>query len=1019
MKKTLLLMFALLMSISGAWAESQLSKAVVGTYLFDSSNPALTINKEGSATITNNGGTIVIHHSDLSIVTNVSGNNRTLAAVVMRVDMPTTAPDSWSQFINLKTSSNNTGSIGIGVTTEGKLKGTWGGSEWSGNGGGVVTTSAVTGEHTIVLLCNDDGTTIYLDNASTSVSNSGLKCATKWTDLRIESAYASCVKSVYVFSGDQASNISAFFSELSNVVTVANSETKSVSENSTATRFFVASGGTLTADAAFGMDAIEGAGDVTVDANQTISGNIATIATGKLTINEGKTLTLGAGDSQTNSIESFSSIDLCGTIYHNNKKATLNNVTVPSDKTGKIFAFDMGADTDAFKLAGTTTLTGNLTILSRWNAQVKVDELSGDGTLTICGTTGGEFDDTKTQSSENAIFNIANASSFTGSAILNNYYATVNLTGSCHVSSLSGLAILNVAEGATISAPSVPNAMELHGAGDVVLTTFPTSTAPNLSSWTGTIEFPDKYDATNITDILNAWGNENSTIKLNNLTGYFSNNTTPVNPTLNILENKTLNINNGFSNKPPILSKLTGKGDLNISWGNCTEAFNLTIQKLFDFDGTLKTAKAPIIVKKLEVASAPYADALLIKTSGTVTLEKLYVDLDETTAYTWETKTVNEVEGIYVSNLDQVQLCRETAAGVVAPYYNYIGTGVGQYTISLGVNNYTSIADFTEAINAWTTTADYVAPSVAINQPTSAFYRFNIGDNYMCNVASSDNVRTTTTTNNDASTIFYLNDANYLIAYADGYGFNYGYCKATAPGIFNSFDFSESSVLGKYQIHSNPGTESNDYSNRYITINGDKLAEGNGAWTIEEVTSLPVTITVAGVATLYSPVALTIPEGVKAYTGAIGEGYISMTEIETTIPKNTGVYLVGNQGTYNFEIAADVDAIPNNCFTGTIPTIANPNTGSIYALGRADGEYGFYKWSTGNLSGFKAYISTVSAGSNGFKIVFNDDDVTAVEAVIVNGQSSIVNGYYDLQGRKVVAPQKGQLYIHNGKKVLY
>lgn len=317
-------------------------------------------------------------------------------------------------------------------------------------------------------------------------------------------------------------------------------------------------------------------------------------------------------------------------------------------------------------------------------------------------------------------------------------------------------------------------------------------------------------------------------------------------------------------------------------------------------------------------------------------------------------------------------------------------------------------------------TLENPASKLTLNMPaTNKFYRFNIGDNYMCNVASSDNVRTATTTNNDASTIFYLNDANYLIAYADGYGFNYGYCKATAPGIFNSFDFSESSALGKYQIHSNPGTESNGYSNRYITINGDKLAEGNGAWAIEEVTSLPVTISSVGIATLYSPVALTIPEGVNAYTGAIGEGYISMTEIETTIPKNTGVYLVGNQGTYNFEIAADVDAIPNNCFTGTIPTIANPGTGSIYALGRADGEYGFYKWSTGNLSGFKAYISTGSVGSNGFKIVFDDDDVTAVEAVIVNGQSSIVNGYYDLQGRKVAAPQKGQLYIHNGKKVLY
>ena len=430
MRKLLLFFFALLTSVSGAWAESKISKAVVGTYLFDSSNPVLTINKEGSATITNSEGAIVIHHDNLSTVGKGANNyDRTYAAVVMKVDMPTTAPGSFSQFINLKASSSNSGSIGLGVTSAGKLKGTWGGSEWT-SGGGVETASAVTGEqHTIVLLCNDSGTTIYVDDANTSANKSGLKSSTKWTDLRIESAYASCVKSVYVFSGEQNGNIATFFSELSNVVTVANGETESVSGNSTPTRFFVASGGTVTVDAAYDIDKIEGAGDVTLAYNTSLSGGISTVATGKLTISEDKTLTLGTGQGQTNSIASFTSIELSGTIKHNNSVATLNNVTVPADKTGKIFAYDMGSTSDGFKLAGTTTLTGNLVVCSKYNFQMKVDALAGSGDCLICGTTGDNYDASGTSSNEAATINIANASSYTGGVTVNNSNATVNLSG--------------------------------------------------------------------------------------------------------------------------------------------------------------------------------------------------------------------------------------------------------------------------------------------------------------------------------------------------------------------------------------------------------------------------------------------------------------------------------------------------------------------------------------------------------------------------------------------------------------
>lgn len=1218
MKKLFAFLSMLILCIGSTWAESKISKAVAGTYLFDSSNPALTVNKGGTATITSDNGAIIIHHDDLSTVT----GSRTYAAVVLKVDMPTTAPSSFSKFIHLKTSSNYSGSIGLGVTTESKLKGTWEGNEWN-TGGGVVTASAVTGEHTIVLLCNNDGTTIYVDDANTSANKLGLRCGTKWTDLRIEPDYVSYVKSVYVLSGEQKDNVASFFTELSNVVTVANEETKSVSENSTATRFFVASGGTLTADVDYDADKIEvagnieiastktlnvnvagfdltkitGEGNVTLDADATISGSKSTVATGKLTINEGKTLTLGTGQGQANSIASFTSIDLAGTIKHNNSVATFNSVTVPTGKTGKIFAYDMGGTSDGFKLAGTTTLEGDLVVCSKYNFQMKVDVLAGSGGCLICGTTGDNYDASGTSSNEAATINIASASSYTGNATVNNSKATVNLAGNlvastwtktngtlnyagnnlngttldgvvlnsttarittsntvniknlagCNLpdpsrnygysfigsgtinfygtcdltkksdgttdalssnlgygssativvkenatlkagvifntrqntnnasitvenggtittigwthddgvlyatnlvnngtinistgrktsgygistihNTLSGSGTLNIAEGANLEVASVPSTITLSGSGNVKLTAFPTSTAPTLSSWTGAVEFPTNSSASNITDIFNAWGNENSTIKLNDISGYFSDTSNPVNPTLNILENKTLTITNGFSDNPPVLSKLTGKGNINLSWTGWRDNFNLTIQKLTGFEGTLTTATAPINVEKLylSLSAAPNADALLIKTSGsgTVTLNKLYIGLEPTTAYTWETKTVDEVTGIYVATFDQVQLYREMAVATVSPYCNHIGTGVGKYTVTLGSTPYTNVDELKAAIEAWSELSDCSTPTVTINQPTDGFYRFHIGDNYMCSDEDDNHVRTATTTNDDASTIFYLDANNYLIAYSDGYGFNYGYCRATTPGIFNGFDFSESATIGYYNIHSNAGTGDATWSDRNITINTDDniLTEGQGTWTIEPVESLPLTLAANSYTSFSAPVAITIPGNCKAYIAKTkNNNTIKMEEVTGNVPANTGI-IIGTEAdanpTFTVYNGSDFANCDGNILASNVAASALSRTDNyFFGKQKTTGKYIFTKLSgTGDnytLYGHKAYLPQANipdSGSEARIAVIWDDDPTGLNELKDDSMEVKDGKYY--QNQKIVVIRNGVKY---------
>lgn len=342
------------------------------------------------------------------------------------------------------------------------------------------------------------------------------------------------------------------------------------------------------------------------------------------------------------------------------------------------------------------------------------------------------------------------------------------------------------------------------------------------------------------------------------------------------------------------------------------------------------------------------------------------------------------------------------------------GTGVGQYSLTGEYNGYTSLAnDIIDGMESYTVSnfelAEYMIDNHTLNLPTTnKFYRFNIGTKYMCNVAD-ENVRTATTTSDDASTIFYLNASNYLIAYADGYGFNWAYCKATAPTIFNGFEFSESPTIGKYLIHALDGTGS--ASNRYLTINEStsKLDAGQGAWTITEVTSLPVTITSAGYATLKAPVALTIPTGVTAYTGVVNGGYMRLTPLVEKIPANTPVILKGSAGTYSFATTTSDAFEGSNELSGTI---AAESVSNILTLQVIDDVIGLYTYTGSTIGGFKAYLPGASQIKS---LVFVFDEADAITEVAEKAE--VTEGYFDLSGRRIQKPSKG-LYIVNGKKVV-
>ena len=281
-----------------------------------------------------------------------------------------------------------------------------------------------------------------------------------------------------------------------------------------------------------------------------------------------------------------------------------------------------------------------------------------------------------------------------------------------------------------------------------------------------------------------------------------------------------------------------------------------------------------------------------------------------------------------------------------------------------------------------------------------------------------------------ANTVFYVTANSKLLNYASG-----TFTKEThsigAMGADNTdanaieFRPSQSNNAGYYTLYTN-------YSgSKYIYDNSNRVDRNSGyaathcEWKVIPVSVLPVTISTAKYASFYAPVAVTIPEGVKAYyltEEGISENSVDMTPIEAgeTIPANTGVILYGEAGTYNFIIGGKATAdVTGNLFKGTAAKTVIAN--DAYILGIKDGAVGLYKTSEyeNNRSftngSHKAYLpssSATAALSVGFS--FDFEGTTAIDKV--ESEDTTTEGIFDLMGRKVENPVQG-IYIVNGRKV--
>ena len=279
--------------------------------------------------------------------------------------------------------------------------------------------------------------------------------------------------------------------------------------------------------------------------------------------------------------------------------------------------------------------------------------------------------------------------------------------------------------------------------------------------------------------------------------------------------------------------------------------------------------------------------------------------------------------------------------------------------------------------------------------------------------------------NSAANSIFYYKDQK-LIAYGTGYkatldDVSLGY-KGIVDGTAVTFK-AATEANGEYNVVYNAGSKGN--RKLYANVSGSKYY--TDAWSVdanhnrcrfwlEKVTSLPVSVSAAGYATLFAPVALTIPQNVQAYTASFADNKVTLTPIEGTIPANTGVVIEAAEGNYNFAITT-TEATATSDLRGDVATANVDAASAAYILGKTDAQgVGFFKLNSTDreIKGGRAYYVAPNGGAAAYLFNGNITGLEAIKTALNDANAPI----YDLSGRKVAKAVKGGLYIKNGQKFI-
>ena len=313
-----------------------------------------------------------------------------------------------------------------------------------------------------------------------------------------------------------------------------------------------------------------------------------------------------------------------------------------------------------------------------------------------------------------------------------------------------------------------------------------------------------------------------------------------------------------------------------------------------------------------------------------------------------------------------------------------------------------------------------------------------------CGVSGGNNLQNALKMTQDttATSIFYYADSK-LLSYDKGTyvkedGGTRGLQAVGTSGTVTITTSGERTIIsGPNYLHAN--TNGTVY---YADHCGSDNGHANHNFVLEEVTTLPVTISSALHATFYAPVAVAIPEGVKAYVLKAEdipgiETYAWMTSLKNgIIPANTGVIIKGAEGTYYFDIVENNDdaraEAVGNVLDGTVAK--TKITEDAYILANREGNVGLYPVAKNSYLDTNTIATTVRFTNNshkaylpvkndwfgeklkmgtGFRFVYDDEETTGIDEF----ETELEDTIYDLQGRKLSEITEPGIYIVGGKKV--
>ena len=274
----------------------------------------------------------------------------------------------------------------------------------------------------------------------------------------------------------------------------------------------------------------------------------------------------------------------------------------------------------------------------------------------------------------------------------------------------------------------------------------------------------------------------------------------------------------------------------------------------------------------------------------------------------------------------------------------------------------------------------------------------------------------TLTDNKSEAAVFYF-DGQHLTGIDNGFGLG-------TPSYTQTENDQKAVIAqGKLEKTLDAGSYSLKVGDKFVKLdrtNGLSLStsESDSHLFLEEANKFTLNTDDLGYISFFAPTAVEVPSDVDVYSGKINaqNSVITFTKLNSKqIPANTAVLLRKGTGETSFEvkkIASTTSTISDNGLRGYTVS-SKDHLNNAYGL-TVEGHKLIFKPLTQGVRAFRAVIyNNNAAGAPAYyPTAFAPEGIHGV--TVDENQAEV----FDLAGRRVEAPVKGQVYVKNGKKFI-